>query len=98
MAIEGNTVAKGVAGAGVYGIGALIGGKGRRVAGGLTALGVTAGLYYLASSSTPATPMWQAVNTPLFIAGVPLFFASMAVADGLHSVLGDEIITKPRMY
>lgn len=97
MAIEGNTVAQGVAGAGVYGIGALIGGKGRRVAGGLTALGVTAGLYYFMINNQ-TSPITEAIAMPLFIVGAPIGIASMGVADGLHSVLGDEIITKPRMY
>ena len=97
MAIEGNTVAKGVAGAGVYGIGALIGGKGRRVTGGLTALGVIGAIYYL-SVIDPRNPILGAINMPLFIVGFPLGFASMAVADGLNYVLGDEIVTKSRLY
>ena len=97
MAIEGNTVAKGVAGAGVYGIGALIGGKGRRVTGGLTALGVTAGLYYFMINNQ-TSPITGAISVPLFIVGAPLGVAGMAVADGLNYVLGDEIVTKSRFH
>lgn len=93
MAIAGDTIKKGVAGAGVYGVGALIGGKGRRVAGGLTALGVTAGLYYFMINNQ-TSPITGALNMPLILILGPFALAGMAVADGLNSVLGDEVVTK----